>query len=122
MPSDSSDSENVLSAEVVNDTDLNLSDVPRQEGEEAPPFRMKDLLDAVGAESELKRSDLRDTAVDLGEAIAGALRDGRTVILPGLGKITPRKREEKPSGVMVTARIKLPDVTENDEADGDDFP
>ncbi len=122
MPSDPNKSENVIAADFATDPDLNISDVPRQEGEDAPPFRMKDLLDAAGVQSDLKRSDLREAASHLCDAIAAALREGRTVILPELGKITPRKREEKPSGVFLTARIKLANAGDDTDAEGDDFP
>jgi len=89
--------------------------VPLQEGAQdsegqgaAPIYKMQDLMQAIAGNSDLKRGELRDAAGLVVAAIGDALQAGRTVSLPGLGKITPRKREEKPSGDILVARIKLP--------------
>ena len=71
------------------------------------PYKMQDLMQAIADRTELKRSELREAAGLVCEAIGQALDDGQTVSLPGLGKITPRKRDSKPGGDMLTARIKL---------------
>ena len=82
--------------------------VPGADDAPAPPvFKMKDLMQALTEGSEIKRSDLREAAGLVCAALGQALQEGKTINLPGLGKITPRKREEKPSGDMLTARIKL---------------
>jgi len=62
----------------------------------------------IAERADLKRSDLRAAAGLVCAALGIALQDGRTVSLPGLGKITPRKRTVKPEGDILTARIKLP--------------
>jgi DNA-binding protein HU-alpha len=82
--------------------------VPGADDAPAPPvFKMKDLMQALTEGSQVKRSDLREAAGLVCAALGQALQEGKTINLPGLGKITPRKREEKPSGDMLTARIKL---------------
>lgn len=73
-----------------------------------PIYKMQDLMQAIADKSELKRGELRAAAGLVVSAMGEALQEGRTVSLPGLGKITPRKRREKPSGDILTARIKLP--------------
>ncbi|MGI3184154.1 HU family DNA-binding protein [Nioella aestuarii] len=70
-------------------------------------YKMQDLMQAIAGQSALKRSELREAAGLVCEAIGQALDDGQTISLPGLGKITPRKRDSKPSGDLLTARIKL---------------
>jgi nucleoid DNA-binding protein len=71
------------------------------------PFKMQDLMQAIAGQSDLKRSDLREAAGLICDALGQAMDEGRVISLPGLGKITPRKRDSKPSGDMLTARIKL---------------
>ncbi|WP_306044818.1 HU family DNA-binding protein [Nioella sp. MMSF_3534] len=70
-------------------------------------YKMQDLMQAIADQSDLKRSELREAAGLVCEAIGRALDDGQVISLPGLGKITPRKRDSKPSGDLLTARIKL---------------
>lgn len=70
-------------------------------------YKMQDLMQAIAGQSDLKRSELREAAGLVCDAIGEALDAGHTVSLPGLGKITPRKRDSKPSGDLLTARIKL---------------
>ena len=70
-------------------------------------FKMKDLMEAIASQSELKRSDLREAAGLVCEALGAALAEGRSLQLPGLGKITERRRESKPSGELIVDRIKL---------------
>lgn len=84
-----------------------LDDHP-DEAKSAPPlYKMQDLMQAIAGQSDLKRSDLREAAGLICEALGAALEDGHAISLPGLGKITPRKRDSKPSGDLLTARIKL---------------
>ncbi|MFO7921634.1 MAG: hypothetical protein R6U99_12655 [Nioella sp.] len=75
---------------------------------EPPIYKMQDLMQDIEDGSDLKRGELRTAAGLLCAALGTALQDGRTVSLPGLGKITPRKRTVKPQGDILTARIKLP--------------
>ncbi|PIV73018.1 MAG: hypothetical protein COW55_14575 [Rhodobacteraceae bacterium CG17_big_fil_post_rev_8_21_14_2_50_65_11] len=78
------------------------------ESAEPPIYKMQDLMQNIAERADLKRSDLRAAAGLVCAALGIALQDGRTVSLPGLGKITPRKRTVKPEGDILTARIKLP--------------
>ena len=73
-----------------------------------PIYKMQDLMQHIAGQSDLKRAELRAAAGQICAALGAALQDGRTVSLPGLGKITPRKRTVKPAGDILTARIKLP--------------
>lgn len=73
-----------------------------------PIYKMQDLMQDIAERSDLKRSDLRAVAGLVCAALGTALQDGRSMTLPGLGKITPRKRTVKPEGDILTARIKLP--------------
>jgi nucleoid DNA-binding protein len=82
--------------------------------EKPKPYKMQDLMQAIADQSDLKRSELREAAGLVCEAIGRALDEGHVISLPGLGKITPRKRDSKPSGDLLTARIKL--VTKGEKA------
>lgn len=84
----------------------------------APAYRMQDLMQQIADQSDLKRSDLRKTAGLIFDALGQALQEGRTLTFPGLGKVTPRKRDDKPSGTLLTARIKLPGAQAGTGADG----
>lgn len=84
------------------ETDASAPEQPAQ-----PLYKMQDLMQDIAGQSELKRSDLRDVAGLVTAALGKALDEGRAISLPGLGKITPRKRDSKPSGDLLTARIKL---------------
>jgi hypothetical protein len=83
-------------------------------------FRMKDLMEAIASQSDLKRSDLREAAGLVCEALGAALAEGRSLQLPGLGKITERRRETKPSGELIVARIKLAKPAETGSGASDD--
>lgn len=82
-------------------------------------FKMQDLMQAITGQSDLKRSELRDAAGLICSALGVALEEGRTISLPGLGKITPRKRDSKPTGDLLTARIKLVRTGEKLDPGGD---
>ncbi len=75
--------------------------------EENPVFKMPDLMAAIDGTSEMKRSELREAAGLVLSAISDALNTGHTINLPGLGKIHPKRREEKENGDVLIARIKL---------------
>lgn len=84
------------------------SEIAETTGSEKPKaYKMQDLMQAIADQSDLKRSELREAAGLVCEAIGRALDDGHVISLPGLGKIIPRKRDSKPSGDLLTARIKL---------------
>ena len=88
--------------------DIPVSGDQLDEAQPAPQlFKMQDLMQAIAGQSDLKRSDLREAAGLICDALGAALDDGHAISLPGLGKITPRKRDSKPSGDLLTARIKL---------------
>lgn len=89
---------------------LQLSVAAGEAREDAGPkvYKMQDLMQEIASQSELKRKDLREAAGLVFEALGTALQDGRSVNFPGLGKITPRKRNERSNGDILTARIKLP--------------
>ena len=92
---------------------LNLSSVEGDQGvdDQGGPdpklFKMQDLMQAVAENSDLKRSELRSAAGLICDALGQALQEERIISLPGLGKIIPRKRDSKPSGDILTTRIKL---------------
>jgi nucleoid DNA-binding protein len=73
----------------------------------APVYKMQDLMQALEGKSELKRGELRQTVGHVLEALGAALAQGNDVSLPGFGKITAKRRETKPGGEQIIARIKL---------------
>ena len=73
----------------------------------APIFKMQELMQALEGKSGLKRAELRQTVGHVLEALGAALAQGNDVSLPGLGKITAKRREAKPGGEQIIARIKL---------------
>jgi len=73
----------------------------------APVFKMQELMQALEGKSELKRAELRQTVGHVLEALGAALAEGNDVSLPGFGKITAKRREAKPGGEQIIARIKL---------------
>jgi len=73
----------------------------------APVFKMQELMQALEGKSELKRAELRQVAGQVLEALGEALAQGNDVSLPGFGKITAKRREAKPGGEQIIARIKL---------------
>ena len=79
----------------------------KTKGPPAPIFKMPDLMQALEGKSELKRAELRQTVGHVLEALAAALAEGHDVALPGFGKITAKRRETKPGGEQIIARIKL---------------
>ncbi len=101
MTNDSSD-DNVISLDEA-------SSVPEAAEVGPLPFKMPDLMQTIAPMSELKRSELRDAASLVLTALAGALADGREVILPDFGKISPKGNITKPGGVFIKAKIKLVD-------------
>ena len=73
--------------------DIPVSGDQLDEAQPAPQlFKMQDLMQAIAGQSDLKRSDLREAAGLICDALGAALDDGHAISLPGLGKITPRKR------------------------------
>lgn len=101
-------------AESLTETDedpavlADAADSTDADAEQAPPlYKMQDLMQQIAEQSDLKRSDLREAAGLVCAAIGQALEQERVLSLPGLGKITPRKRDSKPGGDILTARIKL---------------
>ncbi len=81
----------------------------KEEKVQPPVFKMQELMQALSIKSELKRSELRETVGHVLEALGKALADGNDVALPGLGKINAKRREMKPGGEQIIARIKLLD-------------
>ena len=86
-----------------------VTDTPaaRPEAPPAPVFKMQELMQALEGKSELKRAELRQTVGHVLEALGAALAEGNDVSLPGFGKITAKRREAKPGGEQIIARIKL---------------
>lgn len=70
-------------------------------------FKMQELMAALEGKSELKRGELRHAVGLVLEALGTALHEGHDLALPGLGKITAKRRESKPNGDQIVARIKL---------------
>jgi nucleoid DNA-binding protein len=81
--------------------------VTEAKAQPAPVFKMQDLMQALEGKSELKRGELRQTVGHVLEALGAALAQGNDVSLPGFGKITAKRREAKPGGEQIIARIKL---------------
>jgi len=80
---------------------------PQAKAPPAPVFKMPELMQALEGKSELKRAELRQTVGHVLEALGAALAQGNDVALPGFGKITAKRREAKPGGEQIIARIKL---------------
>lgn len=87
-----------------------------------PIYKMQDLMQQIADQSDLKRSDLRQAAGLICAALGQALQQERVLSLPGLGKITPRKRDTKPGGDILTARIKLAKPPSDSQADAGENP
>lgn len=73
----------------------------------APVYKMPELMQALEGKSELKRAELRQAVGHVLEALGAALAQGNDISLPGFGKITAKRREAKPGGEQIIARIKL---------------
>lgn len=89
------------------EADLSEAEAPKPKVAPAGMFKMQELMAALEGKSELKRAELRQTAGLVLEALGTALHEGHDVALPGLGKITAKRREAKPNGDQIVARIKL---------------
>lgn len=86
----------------------------------APVFKMQELMAALVDKTDMKRAELRQTVGHVLDALGAALADGNDITLPGLGKITAKRREMKPGGEQIIARIKLIDASKKDTNLGTD--
>ncbi|PTX55765.1 DNA-binding protein HU-alpha [Litoreibacter ponti] len=71
------------------------------------PLTKKELVERMVAQSGMKKGDARRALEATMGVIAGALREGRDMNLPPLGKIKIARSKETPNGKLVVLRAKL---------------
>ncbi|MBF9050674.1 hypothetical protein GTA62_14520 [Roseobacter sp. HKCCD9010] len=72
----------------------------------AGKIKRGDLLDAVAARCALKRSDLRIAVELVLDELGTALDSGKDLVIPPLGKVVVKRRNEAKNGDVLITRIK----------------
>jgi nucleoid DNA-binding protein len=68
--------------------------------------RRGDLLDALSERSPMRRADLKVMMELVLEETGRLLDEGDEIVLPPLGKLSVKKRVERPGGDMLTIKLK----------------
>ncbi len=88
---------------------MDAAPTPEAEPSDTPTgagFKRNDLIDAVAARSELKRSDVRVLMELVLDEIGNALDREDEIALAPLGKLSVKKRKDAPNGNIIMTRIK----------------
>lgn len=70
--------------------------------------RRGDLLDAVAARCPTKRPDAKLVMDLVLEEMGRLLEERDELVVPPLGKLTVKKRQDRPGGAMLTVKLKRP--------------
>lgn len=79
---------------------------PAADAAQGARFRRQDLISAIAARSDLKRSEIKDVVDLVLEEVGRAADAGDTLVLPPLGKLLVKKRLEGGTGASVLT-VKL---------------
>lgn len=80
---------------------------PVAEAQGMDPLTKKELVERMVRDSGMKKGDARRALEATMGVIAGALREGRDLAVPPLGKIKIARTKETPNGKLVVLRAKL---------------
>jgi len=83
-----------------------LAPAPAPEPVVTERARRGDLLDALAERSPMRRADLKVMMELVLEEMGKLIDDGDEIVLPPLGKLTVKKRVERPGGDMLTIKLK----------------
>lgn len=71
-----------------------------------------DLIAAIADDTEKSKTDVASILASLGRAVAGTLREGEEIVLPGVGKLKPDARAARTARNPSTgATIEVPAKT-----------
>lgn len=77
-------------------------------------LKMKDLLEGVSDRSDLKKSEVKSVLEEALRQIGNAIEEGRTISLPGLGKV--KVKRSKVSGNRRIAEVRIRQDVANSDA------
>ncbi|MEM9637190.1 MAG: HU family DNA-binding protein [Pseudomonadota bacterium] len=81
-----------------------------------PELKKRELIEALTAQTGLKRRDVRHVAEAMLATLGKALADGRSLNLPPMGKLRIRRSEGREQGQMLTCKMRLMNPAEKDAA------
>ena len=74
-----------------------------------PMMRKKELIDAVVAQSGVKKRDAKPVVEAMLQILGDSLRDGRELNLQPLGKVMVRRSKKTQSGTVLMTKVRLKD-------------